>query len=388
MSYKLSYSTWGNEENIALKKVIKTGNFTMSNNVKLFEKKFATYLGRKYAVMTNSGSSANLIGVASLFFKKNNPLKRGDEVLVPAISWSTTYAPLQQYGLKLKFIDVNIDSLNVDVTQITKAISKKTKLITSVSILGCPADLIEINKICKKNNLYHFEDNCESLGAKINKNKTGTFGDFSTHSFFFSHHISTMEGGMFVTDNYELYCIAKSLRAHGWTRDLPKKNPLTKNNKKNMFEEYKFILPGYNVRPTELNAVVGLVQLKKLNNMIKVRRQNLDYFNFLFENDDRFIIQKTNDYHSSFCFPIILNNKSLLFRKKLLKLLSINNIEFRLITGGCFTEHYYKKYFNFTTHGTLKNAKKAHYFGFFIGNSSVDLKKEIYKFYKILKYKL
>ena len=184
MPYKLSYSTWGNEENIALKRIIKKGNFTMGENVKLFEKRFASYLGRKYAVMTNSGSSANLIGVASLFFKKNNPLKRGDEVLVPAISWSTTYAPLQQYGLKLKFIDVNINSLNVDIKQITKAISKKTKLITSVSILGCPADLIEINKICKKNALYHFEDNCESLGAKINNIKTGTFGDFSCFSFF------------------------------------------------------------------------------------------------------------------------------------------------------------------------------------------------------------
>ncbi len=150
LNYKLSYSTWEKDENIALNKVINSGMFTMGKTVSLFEKKFAKYLGRKYAVMTNSGSSANLIGVASMFFKKNKPLKRGDEVIVPAISWSTTYTPLQQYGLKLKFVDVDISSLNIDVQQLEQAISNKTKLITSVSILGCPANLIEINKICKK----------------------------------------------------------------------------------------------------------------------------------------------------------------------------------------------------------------------------------------------
>ena len=188
MTYQLTYSTWDKKENIALRKVINKGYFTMGKNVNLFEKKFASYLGRKYAVMTNSGSSANLIGIASLFFKKKKPLKAGDEVIVPGISWSTTYAPLQQYGLKLKFVDVNINDLNLDIDQLKKAISKKTKLITSVSILGCPANLIEINKICKKNNIYHFEDNCESLGAKIKNKKTGTFGDFSTHSFLFASH--------------------------------------------------------------------------------------------------------------------------------------------------------------------------------------------------------
>ena len=198
MVYNLSYNTWSNREKSALQKVIKSGMFTMGKNVKKFEKKFSNYLGRKYSVMTNSGSSANLISIASFFYKNKNFLKKGDEVIVPAISWSTTYTPLQQYGLKLKFVDIDLDNLNIDLKKLEKSITKKTKMIVSVSILGCPTKLEEINKICKKFNLLHFEDNCESLGAKIKNRKTGTYGDISTHSFFFSHHISTMEGGCFL----------------------------------------------------------------------------------------------------------------------------------------------------------------------------------------------
>ena len=385
MKYKLSYYTWDQKEKLALKKVIDTGMFTMGKKVQEFEKKFSKYLGRKYSIMVNSGSSANLLAIASLFFKKNNNLKRGDEVIVPAISWSTTYTPLQQYGLKLKFVDVDINTLNMDIRKLQKAITKKTKLIVSVSILGCPAKLKEIDKIAKENKILHFEDNCESLGAKIKNKKTGTFGDISTHSFFFSHHISTMEGGMLSTNNYETYCIAKSLRAHGWTRDLPIKNPLTKNSKKGMYEEYEFILPGYNLRPGEMNASAGLVQLKKLDKMISIRRKNLELFNNLFKNDKRFIIQQTSDFHSSFSFPIILKNKSKTLKKKIIDALSKNKIEFRLITGGCFTEQTYSKYFNYTISSKLINATHAHYFGFFVGNSSIDLTNQINLLYRTLK---
>ena len=135
----------------------------------------------------------------------------------------------------------------------------------------------------QKKNIPIFEDNCESLGAEVDGIKAGNLGLFATHSFFFSHHISTIEGGMIVTDDYELYCIMRSLRAHGWTRDLPKKNPIT-NIKKGFYEEYKFILPGYNVRSTEINAGIGLVQLSKLNKMLKAREKNLKLFRGYFEN--------------------------------------------------------------------------------------------------------
>ncbi len=385
MNYKLSYNTWSGEETKALQKVIQSGMFTMGKKVNTFEKNFSRYLGRKYSVMTNSGSSANLISIASFFYKKKHFLKRGDEVIVPAISWSTTYTPLQQFGLKLKFVDVDINTLNIDLKKLKKAITKKTKLIVSVSILGCPSELVEIKKLCKKHNLLHFEDNCESLGAKIKNKKTGTFGDISTHSFFFSHHISTMEGGMLSTDDYEIYCIAKSLRAHGWTRDLPQKNPLISLKKQGIFEEYKFILPGYNVRSGELNAAAGLVQLKKLSKMISLRRKNFKLFNKLFKNDERFIIQNTEHYHSSFCFPLVLRKKSQKSKNKILKALSKAKIEFRLITGGCFTEHSYSKYFNYSNQDRLLKAKHAHYYGFFVGNSSKNLTHQIEFLHKTLK---
>ena len=386
MKYKLSYSTWGKEEVASIKKVLDTNMLTMGSKVLSFEKKFAHYLGRKYAVMTNSGSSANLLGVSALFFKKKNPLKKNDEVIVPALSWSTTYSPLQNNNLSLKIVDINLEDLNIDINLLKKSISKKTKMIAAVSILGAPANLDEIKKICKEKKIYLFEDNCESLGAKIGNKKTGTYGDFSTHSFFFSHHISTIEGGMVVTDDFELYCIMKSLRAHGWTRDLPKKNSIIKKNNDGFYEQYKFILPGYNLRPTEINAAIGIEQLKKLEEMIKIRNENLKFFEHLFKDDTRFIIQNSPYYNSSFCFPLVFKKKiSKEYKNKFFQILKKNNIDFRLITGGCFTQHPYKKYFNYKIFKNLKNTLKVHRDGFFVGNTSKNLKKEILRFYNVIK---
>ena len=236
----------------------------MGKNVLRFENNFSKYISKKYSVMVNSGSSANLLALSSLFYKKKNPLKRGDEVLVTGVSWSTTYAPLQQLGLKLKLIDINLKNFNVDEDLLEKAITKNTKLIVVVNLLGIPCDLNRIKKLCDKKKIYLFEDNCESMGAKIGKKKAGSYGELSSHSFFFSHHMCTMEGGMISTDDYELFCVLKSLRAHGWSRDLPKNNPLLKSKKNDFYEQYKFILPGYNVRPGELHGAIGNIQLKRL----------------------------------------------------------------------------------------------------------------------------
>jgi CDP-6-deoxy-D-xylo-4-hexulose-3-dehydrase len=177
-------------------------------------------------VMVNSGSSANLIAVASLFYKKERPLERGDEVIVPAISWSTTYHPLQQYGLKLRFVDVDLATLNIDASQLERALTRKTRMIVAVSILGNPAPLDVMRRFADKHGLYFMEDNCESMDAELAGRKTGTFGDVATYSSFFSHHISTMEGGMLATDDPELWELARSLRAHGWTRAQPEGSKL------------------------------------------------------------------------------------------------------------------------------------------------------------------
>jgi CDP-6-deoxy-D-xylo-4-hexulose-3-dehydrase len=181
--------------------------FSMGKEVFTFEEQFAKYTGSKHCVMVNSGSSANLIMIGAMFYKKNNPWKIGDEVLVPAVSWPTTYYPLYQYGLKIKFIDIDLETLNFDLNALEKAITPKTKGILAVNLLGNPNDFDRIQSMIKGRDIVLLEDNCESLGATFKGKQAGTFGDMGTFSFFFSHHISTMEGGMVVTDDEELHQI-------------------------------------------------------------------------------------------------------------------------------------------------------------------------------------
>ena len=349
----------------------------MGDNVARFQKEFAAYFGMKHAVMTNSGSSANLIAVASLFFKKDRPLQRGDEVIVPAISWSTTYHPLQQYGLKLRFVDVNLETLNIDETKLEEALTPRTRMIIAVSILGNPAPLDVIRDFADRHDLYFMEDNCESMDAEIEGRKTGTFGDLNTFSFFFSHHISTMEGGMVLTDDTELAHLCLALRAHGWTRDLPVGSPLFERRSNDHFEAYRFILPGYNVRPLEISGAIGREQLKKLPAMTEARRRNWAVFHGLFAGDERFIIQRENGKTSCFCFTIVLNPKRNPNRERIFEALRDADIGFRIITGGCFLAHDAIKYFDYTTVGTMENAFTAHELGFFVGNHPYDLTPQI-----------
>ncbi len=384
MSYELAYSTFSKEEKEAMYSVIESDMFTMGKNVKEFEQSFANYFGQKYAVMVNSGSSANLIGVASLFYKKDNSLKRGDEVIVPCISWSTTFYPLHQYGLKLKFVDIDLETLNYDIDDLKKAITPNTKMIVAVSILGNPCYFDEITKLCQDNNIILFEDNCESMGAKFNNRFTGSFGLVNTFSTFFSHHISTMEGGLILTDDYEIYCLAKSLRNHGWTRDQDENSPIFEKREDDFFEAYRFILPGYNVRPNEIQGALGKEQLKKLDNFLKIRRDNAEYFVELFGDDKRFIIQKEVGESSWFSFTLILAKDYQDKRDIVLNKLKNANISYRIITGGNILKHDVSKYFDCEVTGR-KNADYAHENGFFIGNAPTNLRKEIKYLYDTLK---
>lgn len=215
INYPLATSSWDDQEIEAIQSVIESGMYSMGKNVQEFESMFSNYFGTEYSVMVNSGSSANLLAVAALFYKKDNPLKAGDEVIVPSVSWSTTYHPLQQYGLKVKFVDIDIETLNLSLDQVKAAITDKTRLILAVNLLGNPLDYVELNKVIEGKNILLLEDNCESMGASLNNKKTGTWGIMGTYSCFFSHHISTMEGGVITTDDKELYHILLSLRAHG-----------------------------------------------------------------------------------------------------------------------------------------------------------------------------
>ena len=340
MFYELATSSWGKNELLAMDEVIKSGNFTMGSQVSAFEREFAAYFGKKVGVMVNSGSSANLVRIAALFFKQKNPLQRGDEVIVPVVSWGTTYHTLQQYGLRLKFVDISLDTLNTPAETVRKAITTSTKLILAVSILGNPAEVDKMRAIADEHSLYFMEDNCESADAELpNGQKTGTFGLLNTFSFFFSHHLATMEGGIVLTDDLELCHLMRCLRAHGWTRDLPEDSPVLEHFGQDKFEAYRFILPGYNLRPTELSGAIGRQQLKRLPEMTAQRRVNQTLFQNLFSEDERFIIQREHGKSSSFSFTLIINPHSDLKRGKVFEKLKEGDIEFRTITGGCFLKH-------------------------------------------------
>lgn len=384
MRFELASSTWSNEEKEAILEVIDSNLYTMGKNVKEFEEGFAKYFGMNYAVMANSGSSANLITVASLFYKKENPLRRGDEVIVPCISWATTFHPLQQYGLKLKFVDIDLHTLNYDIEELKKAVTKDTRMIVAVNILGNPCQFDEITKLCKENNIILFEDNCESMGAKFNGRYTGTFGLVNTFSTFFSHHISTMEGGLVLTNDKEIFNLLKSIRNHGWTRDQDEDSPIFEKRYDDFFEAYRFILPGYNVRPTEIQGAIGKAQLNKLEKFIKIRRKNAEHFVNLFKDDERFIIQRENGESSWFSFTMIINPELKIDRKKVLKKLKDANIEHRIITGGNILRNDVVKYYDYVVTKSV-NADIAHYNGFFVGNHPCDIRDKIDYLHDVLK---
>ena len=384
--YPLASSTWSSNEIDALNKVVSSGNFTMGKYVEEFELNFANYVKSKYCLMVNSGSSANLLMIAALFYTKNKDIKlhKGDEVIVPAVSWSTTYFPLYQYGLKIKFVDINIETLNYDTDKLREAISKNTKVILAVNLLGNPNDFSEINSIIAEKKITLLEDNCESLGATFENKSTGTFGLMGSFSSFFSHHISTMEGGLIVTDNEELYHILLSLRAHGWTRNLPRINKVCSEKSIDYFDEsFRFILPGYNLRPLELSGVVGIEQLTKLPEFIRIRQENARKFISLMKDHTDLIVQKEIGNSSWFGFSIIIKSTSKMNRRTLVTKLNSKGFECRPIVAGNFTKNEVIKYFDYEIHGNLTNADHLHTKGLFIGNHHYPIDDAIQKLKEI-----
>jgi CDP-6-deoxy-D-xylo-4-hexulose-3-dehydrase len=384
MNYKfpLATATWDQDELNAIQRVIASDMFTMGQEVKAFEESFAKYVGSRYAVMVNSGSSANLLMVAALFYTKNPGinLKPGDEVIVPAVSWSTTYYPLYQYGLKIKFVDIDLATLNYDLEQLRQAVTDRTRAIMVVNLLGNPNDFSVIQNIIGNRDIALIEDNCESLGAEFQDKKTGTFGVMGTFSSFFSHHISTMEGGLIVTDDEELYQILLSLRAHGWTRNLPKENLVCGTKSDDPFEEsFRFVLPGYNLRPLEISGAIGIEQVKKLPKLIAERRKNGVLLQNALANHPELLIQSEIGKSSWFGFSLVLKPCSVWTRKDLLKKLIDLGFECRPIVAGNFAKNEVVKYFDSEVHGYLKNAEHVDQNGLFIGNHHYPISEAISK---------
>ncbi len=369
--FPLATASWGQDELDAMQRVIASGMFTMGANVQAFERDFAQYVGSRHCVMVNSGSSANLLMVAALFYTRNPRLKlqRGDEVIVPAVSWSTTYYPLYQYGLRIKFVDIDLHTLNYDLDQLEQAVTDKTRAIMAVNLLGNPNDFKRIRQIISGRDIVLIEDNCESMGATFEGKQAGTFGVMGSFSSFFSHHISTMEGGLIVTDDEELYQILLSLRAHGWTRNLPKHNLVCGEKSDDPFEEsFRFVLSGYNVRPLELEGALGVEQVKRLPHMVAERRKNGRQLQEVLGNHPELLIQREIGASSWFGFSLVIRPGSALTRKALVARLNELGFECRPIVAGNFAKNEVVRYFDSEVHGMLKNAEHIDRNGLFVGN--------------------
>lgn len=383
MRYSLSNDTWDEKDIAAAKKVIDSRYFTMGANVKQYELDFAKKFGAKFAVMSNSGSSANLLTMAALLY--SGRLKRGDEVLVTAVSWSTTYFPISQMGFKLRFVDIDIHTLNVDVDALESAITPKTKAVMLVNLLGNPNEFERIQSFCNKHGLILLEDNCESLGAVYNGKYAGTFGLVGSFSTYFSHHLCTMEGGMNVTDDEELYHYMLSIRSHGWTRHLPGDSSIYKKLDDPFYESFNFIMPGFNVRPLEIEAAVGIEQLKKMDAFIRQRRINAQLFKERIESETILQTQQEIGASSWFGFAIILPEKIKGSRKIFIDALRSAEIEVRPIVAGNFTRQKALAFLDYSISGNLENADYIHDNGFFVGNHSIEMSENINLLIDVLK---
>jgi CDP-6-deoxy-D-xylo-4-hexulose-3-dehydrase len=371
--YPLALSTWGDEERRAAIAVIESGFTTMGPRVAEFERRFADLFGARYAVMVNSGSSANLLAVAALFFTRTPLARPGGVAIVPAVSWATTYYPLSQYGLKLRFVDIDRDTLNFDLAALERALDDDVSVVFAVNLLGNPNDYDAIGRLLAGRAITLIEDNCESMGARFGGRSTGCFGRIGAFSTFFSHHISTMEGGVCVTDDEELYHILLSIRSHGWTRTLPTPNLIAERDPRGEFHEaFRFILPGYNVRPLEVSGAIGLEQLKRLPGFIARRRETARRFRDRFSDLRGVRLQTEIGESSWFGFAMTLTEEVNVDRDTVVSRLKASGVDCRPVVTGDFTRQPVMSRLPHDPPGPLPNAGAVHDRGFYIGNNPMD----------------
>ncbi len=375
----LAMSTWDSAEYEALQEVISSGRFTMGAKVRAFEEQFAEFVGARHAVMVNSGSSANLIGLAAVASSAKFGLHPGDEIIVPAVSWATTYYPIRQLGFTPVLVDIDIDTLNIDPEKASEAITDRTRAIFAVNLLGNPAPLKELTLLAQQHSLLLFEDNCESLGATLDGRQTGTFGVFGTFSSFFSHHISTMEGGLIVTDDDYLYQAMVSMRAHGWTRELPEHNLIHPKTGDPFEDLFRFVLPGYNMRPLELSGALGVTQLAKLPGLLAGRRDNATAFRDRFGALPSVRVQQVAATAESswFGFSLVLDEVLTGKRPELIALLTKVGVECRPIVAGNFARNPVMSRIAARVAEPLIAADKIHRDGFFVGNHHFPVAREL-----------
>ena len=368
----LQIPTYGSEEVLEALESMLSRNVTMGKKVEVFERKFATYLGSQYATMVNSGSSANLIALSTL----SNQLLRGHipngaEIITPATTWATTIYPISNINCIPVVVDVDIDTFDINVDSIEKAITKKTKAIMPVHLLGNPCDMNSIMELAEKHNLFVIEDACEAPGAKIGNKKVGTFGDIGTFSFFFSHHISTIEGGMTVTNNEDYEELSKIIRVFGWARNSRHIEEYARRYK-DVDKRFLFVNLGYNFRPTEIHGAFGMHQIDKLERMIEIRRRNAEYWNKRFEGYSEYIStqkERPQTRHVWFGYPITVMQDAPFSARQMMEYLESKGIETRPIQVPNIAMQPSFNLFKHRIAGPLKNANYIASHSFWFGNN-------------------
>ena len=358
----LNVPTYGSAEVIEALDSLMSTWVTMGKKVKRFEEMFASYVGKKSGVMTNSGSSANLLALSLL------ALKPGDEVITPALTWATTVFPIAQVGFIPVLVDVDRKTYNIAPSAIEAAITPRTRAIMLVHLLGNPCEMDAIMDIAKRHNLYVIEDCCEAHGADWGQRKVGSFGDIATFSFFFSHHISTIEGGMVLVDDPQYLDPCRSMRAHGWVREMAARDYFAAENP-DVDPRFLFAYPGYNFRPTEIGGAFGIHQLPRLEGFIKHRRELAQYFNDVLAPYEKWLVlphETKGTRHSYFSYPITVREGAPFTKKELQNFLEGKGVETRQIEAGNMAQQPAMRRIRYRAE-PIPNAEYIHRNGFFWG---------------------
>lgn len=385
MKYPLTNHEFDDQDLNNIIELFQSRSLTMGKCVGRFEREVSDFHSKKYGAMVNSGSSANLVLIAALM--SSGRLAVGDKVLVPAVSWSTTFFPLVQYGLIPVFVDVELDTWTIDPAICLKAATEDPRIraVLFVSLLGSFRNYREITELCEALSLILLVDNCEGFGSRCSNGKIGTIcGAESlgmTLSFFYSHQLPAIEGGMILTDDEELYHHMLSLRAHGWTRDLPNGKYLEIDS--NDFTRlFRFVLPGYCVRPMEINAVLGIERLRRWDETFSIRSQNHGKYIELFSNNTRLSIQSGHDGQSAFGFGMLLPSTER--RQTLIELCQAAEIQCRPVVAGNFLNNPVCKRIKFETHGDFYCADLIDNCGVFFGNTNRTLNDQLELLYSVV----
>ena len=377
--HPLMHNNFTNQDFVKVRELLKKKNIilTQSSQVEKFEKSWSKWLGVKYSTFVNSGSSANFITISILKILNKNPSR--NEIIVPTLTWVSDLNSVIMNGFKPVFVDINLSNLSMDINQVLKKINKKTLAVFITHAQGFNGLNDNLLNQLKKKKIHLIEDVCESYGAKFKKKKLGNFGLISNFSFYYAHHMTTIEGGMICTNDKKIYEISKMLRSHGMVRESKNKILESKmiTKYKNLSQKFIFLYPTLNFRNNEIGATIGLNQLKNLD---KNNHKRINNFLFFLKKIDskKYFTEFDLDGSCNYAFPIILKTKNLKKRDKFEKYLQKNNIEFRRGNAGGgnqLRQPYIKKFIKIKNFSKFKNVEHVHFFGYYIGNYP-DLSKE------------